>query len=187
VAWFWWRAQRRAWRAGDQFSMESALRPGDLAHLLKIAADRPHVAESGTGTGWSAIALALAHPDRTVVTFDPVDRPERALYLGLVGPKVRSRIEFCRGTGESGGQRYDRKVDLLFIDSSHERERTVREFTAWRPRMNPGGVVVFDDYASQRYSEVREAVGTVLQLRGDVVGSLFAWHAPPAPAPASES
>src|ERR1700730_5371350 len=67
VAVFLSRARRRARRGGDDFSLESAARPTELAELLKLAGDRRRVVELGTGTGWSAIALALAQPTRKVI------------------------------------------------------------------------------------------------------------------------
>ena len=58
---------------------------------------------------------------------------------------------------------------MLFIDSSHEREPTVLEFTAWRPRLAPGAVVVFDDHGHPDWPGVAEAVGD-LGLAGEVRG-----------------
>jgi hypothetical protein len=58
VARFLWRANRCARRIGDDFSMASAVRPAELADLLSIARGHATVVELGTGTAWSAIALA---------------------------------------------------------------------------------------------------------------------------------
>src|ERR1700691_5676695 len=74
VAWFEWRARRLASSTGDQFSLVSATRPDDLAVLLKLAQNRRRVVELGTGTGWTAIALALADAEREVITYVPICR-----------------------------------------------------------------------------------------------------------------
>ncbi len=52
------RAQARARRTGDAFSLASATRPADLARILRLAAGRRDVVELGTGTAWTAVALA---------------------------------------------------------------------------------------------------------------------------------
>ena len=171
VAWFQASARRAARGAGDEFSIVSATRPRDLARLLKLARGRHRVAELGTGTAWTAISLALADSRRRVTAFDPVVRPERERYLGLVGAKTRDRIELVDAPGERGAAP-GQGVDLLFVDSSHEREATVREFEAWRPALAPGAVVAFDDYHHPDYPGVREAIAQ-LGLTGERQGTLF--------------
>jgi predicted O-methyltransferase YrrM len=129
------------------------------------------VVELGTGTAWTTISLALAERERRVTSFDPIVRPERERYLRLVGPRARARIELVAAPGEQGpapGQR----VDLLFIDSSHEREATIHELRAWRPALAPGAIVAFDDYDHPNYPGVREAVAQ-LDLPGERQGALF--------------
>jgi hypothetical protein len=93
VARFYIRARRHAARNGDRFSLDSAARPEELAELLALARGRHVVVELGTGTGWSAIALALDDPHRRVVSYDPTVRSERLAYLKLAGPDARRRIE----------------------------------------------------------------------------------------------
>jgi predicted O-methyltransferase YrrM len=60
VARFWFRARRVAARTGDEFSPISVTRPAELRRILRLAGHGGHVVELGTGTGWTAIALALA-------------------------------------------------------------------------------------------------------------------------------
>lgn len=155
------------------------MRPPELAALLAIARGRQRVVELGTAMGWTAIALALDDPVRQVTTIDPVALAgERRLYLDLVPGTVRARISFVRGEGgaEAGARGHD-AVDLLFIDSSHDRAATVAEFSAWRPRLAPGGIVAFHDFAHPEYPGVAEAVGE-LELAGEVRGGMFVWRAP---------
>ena len=120
VAWFQWRARRLASRTGDAFSLTSATRPADLRELLGLAKGRRQVVELGTATGWTAISLALAEPLRDVVTYDPFERDEPERYLRLVGPETRRRVRLMIASGSSGPR--DRSpVDLLYVDSSHDR------------------------------------------------------------------
>jgi len=171
VAMFQARARALAHRQGDRFSLTSVTRPRDLRTLLWLASGAAHVVELGTATGWTAISLALSDRGRWVTSFDPVSRPEPARYLQLVGPEVRSRIDLVTALG-SDGPRDDRPVDLLYIDSSHERQPTIDEVHAWRPVLTPGAAIVFDDYGHPDYPGVREAVQE-LGLDGRLVGTLF--------------
>src|SRR5580658_9989805 len=84
VALFQWRAWRLASRAGDGFSPVSRTDPRKLAALLSAARGRRRVVELGTGTAWTAISLVLAEEKRVVLSYDPIERPEREWYLRLV-------------------------------------------------------------------------------------------------------
>jgi hypothetical protein len=173
VAWFYLRADRAARRAGDQWSLDSAVRPGESAQLIELARGRKDVAELGTGTAWTAITLALADGERRVITCDPIFRPERNLYLSLVASDVRERIELMTATG-SAAARTAPSVDMVFIDSSHERAETIAEFEAWRPLLGDSGVAAFHDYGHPSYPGVAEAIRE-LGLEGEGRSGLFVW------------
>jgi predicted O-methyltransferase YrrM len=176
VAWFQARARRAARRSGDEFSLVSATRPDDLARLLALARGRRRVVELGTGTAWTTISLALADSSREVTSFDPIVRAERERYLELAGPGVRSRIELVDAPGEAGPREGEPRVDLLFVDSSHERAATIREYEAWRPALAPGAIVAFDDYGHPDYPGVAQAIAD-LGLAGERAGTLFVARA----------
>jgi predicted O-methyltransferase YrrM len=173
-----WRARREALRRHDGFSLASAIRPAELTYLLRLARGRRAVFELGTGTAWSAIALALADSHRRIVTYDPSVRPERQAYLALAPAPVRAGIEF-RAQPDSDGPRPGELVDLLFIDSLHEREAVLLAFRAWSSALRPGAVVAFHDYDHPSYPGVRAAIEE-LGLSGSPIGGLFVWHADPA-------
>jgi predicted O-methyltransferase YrrM len=177
VARFCWRARRHARRTGDRFSLDSAARPADLADLLALARGRTTVVELGTGTAWSAIALALDDRARRVLSCDPCVRPEREAYLDLAAVGVRERIELRDEPDSVGPGPGEEPVQLLFIDSSHEREPTATAFRAWRHALAPGAVVVFHDHGHPDYPGVRHAVAD-LELSGQECAGLFVWRAP---------
>ena len=176
VAWFRWRAKRVARHEGDEFSLVSITRADELGRLLEVARGRRHVVELGTGTAWTTIALALADRRRRVVSYDPAVREMRERYLSLAG-SARERITFVELPGESGPLPGSPPVELLFIDSSHEREATLAEFGAWRDALAPGAIVAFHDYDEPAYPGVTEAVRE-LGLEGEVFGHLFVWRSP---------
>ncbi len=177
VALFYRRAHRHARRSGDRFSLASAARPSELAELLALARGRTTVVELGTGTAWSAVALALDDRSRRVVSYDPSVRPERIAYLKLAGPHARERIELRAEPDTRGPHVGDAPVELLFIDSEHAREPVLAAFGAWRAALALGAVVVFHDYRHPQYPGVREAVQE-LGLGGDERGGVFVWQAP---------
>ncbi|MCW3028824.1 MAG: class SAM-dependent methyltransferase [Solirubrobacterales bacterium] len=177
VARFLWAAHRHARREGDRFSLVSPVRPAELAELLALARGRTMVVELGTGTAWSAVALALDDRARRVISCDPCVRHEREAYLDLGGPAARRRIELRHEPDSAGSRQGDHPVELLFIDSSHEREPTVMAFRAWRAALAPGALVVFHDHGNPHYPGVCEAVAD-LELPGRESGGLFVWQAP---------
>lgn len=174
VGWFYLRALRAARRADDRFSLDSAARPAELAVLIELARGRARVAEIGTGTGWTALAMALGHPGLRVLSYDPISRPERELYARLVDRGTRERVEFLEQGGEGASAE---PVGMVFVDSSHEREETIATFHNWEPALAAGGAVVFHDYDHPAYPGVAEAVAQ-LGLRGRVEGGLFIWEKP---------
>jgi predicted O-methyltransferase YrrM len=177
VARFCLRAHRHARRSGDRFSLASAARPSELAELLALARGRTTIVELGTGTAWSAVALALDDRSRRVVSYDPSVRPERMAYLKLAGAHARERIELRAEPDTRGPHLGDPPVELLFIDSEHAREPVLAAFGAWRAALAPGAVVVFHDYRHPEYPGVREAVQE-LGLEGSERGGVFVWRAP---------
>lgn len=176
VAVFQARARRLAWRSGDLFSITSVTRPADLRALLKLARGHHRVVELGTATGWTAISLALADPSRTVNSIDVVSREEPRRYLELVDGSARSRVTLEVRDGAEGPTDAA-PVELLYIDSSHERAATVAEVLAWRPVLAPGSTVAFDDYSNPDYPGVREAIAE-LRLAGEPRGSMFVHTVP---------
>jgi predicted O-methyltransferase YrrM len=174
VARFHARALIHALRVSDDFAVQSATRAADVALLLELARGRRYVVELGTATGWTTAAFALADPGRSVLSFDPVVQPHRDEYLALVPARARERIELVQKPGVEGPQDATSAVDLLFIDSTHEREATVAEFRAWRPRLRPSAIVVFHDYDNPAFPGVREAVED-LSLSGDARAGSFVW------------
>jgi predicted O-methyltransferase YrrM len=157
----------------DRFSLISATRPEDLEKLLRLAGDASAIAEIGTGTGWSAIALALADRRRHVISFD-VEPRHAPRYARLVPRSVRERVEFVLAPGAEAAQNAS-AVDFVFIDSSHELDETVETFEAWRPKLTSGGVVAFHDYGDPLYPGVEQAVAQ-LGLAGRADGDVYIWR-----------
>jgi len=169
------RAMLRAARLGDDWALQSSTRPGDVAALLRLAGGRRNAVELGTATGWTAGALLLAEPERRLASYDPVEREHRAAYLALLPAAARERLTLVKAPGhDARGE----DVDLLFVDSSHDRDATVAEVRAWQPRLAPGALVVLHDYGNPAYPGVADAVAE-LALDGRPQAGMYVWHARP--------
>jgi predicted O-methyltransferase YrrM len=174
---FYFRALATALRTRDFRTLTYVTYPNELARLLSLARGCREVVELGTGAGWTSIAFALTEESSQVTTYDIWQQPKRERYLALVKPGVRARIDFRERPGASGPDDL-RSVDLLYIDSSHEREELVASFRAWEDVVEPGGVVAFHDYANPNWPGVAEAVAD-LGLDGDQPAPvLFVWRKP---------
>lgn len=176
VARFYLRAVLVALRTGDRRSLVGSSRPRELAALLRAAGDRRRAVEIGTGTAWTAIALALAHPGREVVSYDPNDYEERARYLALAPPTVRRRIRLIREPGDGPDAQAAGPADLVFVDSSHELEETRRTVELWRARLAAGGVLALHDYGDPAWPGVAAAAAQ-LGLRGRAHGHMLLCEA----------
>ena len=168
------RAMLRAARLKDDWALQSSTRPADVAELLRLARGRRLAVELGTAAGWTAGALLLADRKRRLMSFDPVVRDHREVYLRLLPRSARERLELVPAPGHEARGVH---VELLFVDSSHDRDATVAEFRAWEPRLAPGALVVLHDYANPAYPGVAEAVEE-LELSGREHAGLWLWEAP---------
>jgi predicted O-methyltransferase YrrM len=174
TAWFQARALLLAIRLGDEFAIESATRAADVANLLDLATGRRSIVELGTATGWTTASFALADPGRRVLSFDPVVQAHRDRYLGLLPDRARERIRLVHAPGVEGPAHADGPVDLLFVDSTHERDATIAEFEAWRPQLAQDAVVVLHDYDNPAFPGVRAAV-EALGLAGAPRHGSYVW------------
>ena len=95
--------------------------------------------------------------------------------MALVGAGVRARITFVNDAG-SAGPKGNQSIDMLYVDSSHERQATIDELAAWRPVLGSDALVVLDDFTHPEYPGVAEAVRE-LGLTGQERGTLYV-HSP---------
>jgi predicted O-methyltransferase YrrM len=160
----------------DAFTLRSAASPHQVAELLRLARGRRRVVELGTATGWTAAALALADPARAVVSCDPFVQPGRDRYLRLLRSSTQARIALVPASGVEASTLDAQAIDLLFIDSSHEQQATIDEWRAWRPRLAPGGLVIFHDCDHPDFPGVAQAIDH-LGLTGQRRAGMFIWRA----------
>lgn len=165
-----WRLQREARRLGDP-NLALGASWEDIAAVLSLARGAETIAEIGTGNAFTSIVLARQYPAARIVTVDPFEHRYRRHYIEMMG--VRS-LEIWTQRGDAGPNGLS-AIDLVFIDSSHERDDTIAEFLAWGPAVRVGGAIAFHDYRAG-WPGVDEAIAD-LGLKGDVMGrSVFVWR-----------
>ena len=68
-----------------------------------------------------------------------------AVWLKRV-PEVYKRAHPLVGTSLNWSRHFQFKVDLLFIDGLHDAKSVTLDLDRWTPRMNPGGLIIGNDY-----------------------------------------
>lgn len=125
--------------------VESAVYYRFLYHLVKIL--KPTlVVELGVEFGRSAAHMCAACPGCRVKAIDV--EISHAFVTFLNWENYPKNFDLC--CADSVDQKIlnsvqDGSVDICFIDTVHTRERVLLEFNAWRPKMKPGGIMLFDD------------------------------------------
>jgi predicted O-methyltransferase YrrM len=95
------------------------------------------ILEIGTYCGKSTTVFREIFPFAEIYTCDPVERKERLL------PR---NVHFYLSGWQKLAKTWDKKIDLLFIDSSHTYRDTKKCFNQFVPFVKNGGYVLFHDY-----------------------------------------
>ena len=56
----------------------------------------------------------------------------------------------------------DKKIDTLFIDGDHSAKAVDEDFYNYLPFMNPGGLILFDNYDDPSWKEVKPATDKII-------------------------
>jgi predicted O-methyltransferase YrrM len=76
----------------------------------------------------------------------PYDEPNDSLPQFLENTKkYRDRIDICRGKSADMAARWQRHIDLLFIDGDHSYEGCKTDLISWFPWVRQGGWIAFHD------------------------------------------
>lgn len=63
----------------------------------------------------------------------------------LIRFRVKEKVKLIRKDSNTAVLDFKRKINLLFIDGSHEYHQVYEDFQNWSPKIVPGGWVVFHD------------------------------------------
>jgi predicted O-methyltransferase YrrM len=134
----------------------------DARVLLGAARDVKRVVEIGVYEGSSALALCQTlGPDAELHLVDPFGAHPDALPSGWGATEWATRhvvARALRGRGSDApsvywhvdlshelAARWEREVDMVFIDGDHSEAGCELDWSEWRPFVAPGGRVVFHD------------------------------------------
>jgi len=97
--------------------------------------------ELGTCGGGAALHLAKGWSAGRVTSFDITKEPTVQIVESTF-----SNFRFVQEDVVAGASMFEPgSVSILFIDTTHTYEQTVKEYTAWGSKIAHGGVIFFDD------------------------------------------
>lgn len=167
-----------------------------LCELVQSLSDTPGwLIDLGTYYGRSAMVLAMAslgdQQKRRIISIDNYQEGRNAQQeIGPDNPaptfwqthgmfKCRTRVHLVFGdTADVPPICQGEKIALVFVDGDHRREQLEKDILAWKPLIRVGGMMVFDDYGSQRWPDVQEVVDELMGdwTRLDCKGSVIAFR-----------
>jgi len=116
----------------------------DFLYYLASELQPARTVELGTCQGHSTVHLALGWPAGTVTTVDCDLRPKTRDLIGRF-----KNVNAIEGGSTSKNVvtriRKEAPIDLLFVDTLHEREQVEQELNCYLPMMKSGGIIAFDD------------------------------------------
>ena len=135
---------------------ERASSPSDINEHLRtihgtvLDAKAQVAVELGVRGGESTVALlcALDETGGRLYSCDVRDWP--ATRGKVKGYGLDTRWSFVVADDLVWGKGWDRPIDVLFVDSSHERGHTEAELRLFAPHVRPGGVILLHDTVSFR-------------------------------------
>ena len=131
----------------------------EAALLERLARDAGRAVEIGVYEGASAVVLCRAMaPGTELHLIDPFGRQPGALPSGWAGNEWATRRAVRRAPRRGGpaviwhversdqtAERWDRPVDLVFVDGDHLEDGVRLDWACWSPHVAEGGHVVFHD------------------------------------------
>lgn len=129
-----------------------------LPTLYNLVVENKYKVVVELGAGQSTYVFTAA-VNKTKGRFISIDLDPKAHLRGFgegegVLEKER-RYRFIRGDDLKIVKKWRRKIDLLFIDTSHTYEHTIKELKKWEPFVKVGGKIVLHD----TYHKLGHAVG----------------------------
>jgi predicted O-methyltransferase YrrM len=158
-----------------------------LAHYARNRAhDHLTIVETGTARGFSALCMAKALDDTgatgKIMSFDVLPHDVDILWnciRDVDGPRTRANllrdyaglleryVIFHRGdTKEELAKVSVPRVNFAFLDSVHEYEHVMAEFSSIRDGQRSGDVLFFDDYTPAAYPGVVKAADEICRDNG---------------------
>ena len=176
----------------EEILAKHAAMPSDIAghlqfiHDLVWKLDAQLVVELGVWTGQSTVAIlcALKHWTGTggfLASCDIKDYPDTRkmiedygldVWADRVGYEEDKRWHFCVADDLVWGRDLTDPIDLLLIDSSHQRAHTEAELRLFAPHVREGGVILLHDTTAPEWAA--NIMGAIEAFRADFPEWAFA-------------
>lgn len=110
----------------------------------------------GRATSW-LLANVLTHPEANITVIDTFTGSEEHAAMGVDINEIFTRflhntkpwedkVDIRVGKSRTQLRRLGGKFDFVYIDGCHEAFEVLSDAVLVWPMMNPGGIVIFDDY-----------------------------------------
>lgn len=158
----------------DRFSPDDVRSPssqGDLYAYLVAERDPAVVVEFGSAFGVSGMYFGAALNSGRLYSFeinpDWADIAERNIST------ITDRFSLIRGAFEDRVDDIPAPIDIALVDGIHDYDFVMRQWEILRPRMSPGGLVLFDDIT---YCDGMRKAWREIRSDDAVADSLARWH-----------
>lgn len=98
----------------------------------------------GVCGGGCALHLSKANEGKVIGVDYQYDHPEHIKHIETNFQNFEFMLEDSVKSAEKIYKKHG-LIDILFIDTDHRYDRTLKEFNAYKPYMAPGGLMLFDD------------------------------------------
>jgi hypothetical protein len=134
-----------------------------VARMLPVNAK---IINFGAGTGTSSMSIIESRPDLAIWTWTidisaggPLGglENERNAYRDAGIPHLLPQ-QILSDSSKAGREWTKGMVDFVFVDGDHSLEGVIKDIEAWKPRVNPGGIMAFHDYEKDVWKDVKIGV-----------------------------
>lgn len=127
-----------------------------------------HFIEIGVWYGRSAAYMATEiYNSKKGIRLDIIDNFRKSPIQEVKNNLSRfNYINVIESDSASAAKYYpDNSIDFIFIDADHSEAGVTRDIKAWLPKLKKGGVMAGHDYGNPRYSGVKKAVDSLLNVK----------------------
>ena len=114
--------------------------------------------ELGTCGGGAAFHLAKGYPEGKVYTVD-IDYNSHTRTVDRALDRCPNLHFMLDDSIEVAAKFAEQSVGIIFVDTTHTYHRTLAEYLAWKDKLKPEGVFIFDDIRRPRMREAMDEIG----------------------------
>lgn len=169
------------------FSIFTHLTKAERLLLYKLALLLPNhcnIVEIGSYLGGSSVFLGSGAKEKKGILYcvdtwrnEGMSEGPRDTYDEFIHniTPYRKWIIPLRGWSTEKAKKFDKKIDLLFIDGDHTYEAVKGDVEAWLPKLKNNGIVIFHDYswAPGVQRTIREMIKPIQIGRGNVLDNTY--------------